>query len=178
VVAKAAGGPIGARAVAGDVRCRLFSAEHAAEMNFRFRAAQSNKDWPLYAVPPRYNFRTFATQFTPKRPFAALPRIDAMGGSPRPDIGAGCRAEAGEDGTGKRIGIRKGGIEAWRSRAGCHFRQYVSGKAILSIDSRLSRLFDHQLDLSSMAGVVSHVAGAVSGPVIGNSSITWSHPVT
>ena len=68
--------------------------------------------------------------------------------------------------------------EHGEARAGCHFRQYVSGKAILSIDSHLSRLFDHQLDISSMAGVVSHVAGAVSGPVIGNSSITWSNPVT
>ena len=47
-------------------------------------------------------------------------------------------------------------------------------KAILSIDSHLSRLFDHQLDISSMAGVGSHVAGAVSGPVIGNSSILKS----
>jgi hypothetical protein len=68
--------------------------------------------------------------------------------------------------------------EHGEARAGCHFRQYVSGKAILSIDTHLTRLFDHQLDISSMAGVVSHVAGAVSGPVIGNSSITCSHPVT
>jgi hypothetical protein len=55
---------------------------------------------------------------------------------------------------------------------------FSAGKAILSIDTELSRLFDHQLDISSMAGVVGDVAGAVSGPVFGDSSITRSHPVT
>jgi hypothetical protein len=42
--------------------------------------------------------------------------------------------------------------EHGEARAGCHFRQYVSGNAILSIDTHLSRLFDHQLDTQAWQG--------------------------